>query len=303
MTRGGWWWLFLAGAATAAGAACWRAFRVEPRRLAVSWHRVPVQSWPEGLGDVRIAHLTDLHLRGWGAAEQAAAAAIGRAAPDLVVFTGDYLERWSALPLLSAALARLRGGCRAFAVLGDNDGRHLIDTERLVEQLQAAGVDVLRNEARLVPVGGGEICLIGVDDPHSGQAQLGEALRGAVGGAGKRRPTVLLAHSPEIVLDEGARSADLILAGHTHGGQVCLPLWGPIITNSRLGRRFARGLRRWGGARVYTNRGLGMARIPARFCCPPELAFFQLVGAEGSAARAPAGREPLRSRRLSRTSR
>ncbi|HEX6972195.1 MAG TPA: metallophosphoesterase [Limnochordia bacterium] len=269
-------WLSAAAGVLAGGWAIWRAFRTEPARLTVSEHRL---SFPPESGvppQVRIAHLTDLHLRGWGPAEQAAARAISRADPDLVVFTGDYIEHLSALPLLTPVLKQLCRGRPAYAVLGDNDDAGWLKASELVHRLSAADVEVLRNEARLVRTAGGSIWLVGVDDPHSGRARLDLALRGVPQRREGRPPVVLLAHSPEIVADPRATEADLILVGHTHGGQICLPGWGPIVTNSRLGRRYARGRRMLGQSLVYTNRGLGMARIPARFACPPELALFSI---------------------------
>lgn len=250
-------------------AVCWRAFFYEPAAFEAHEVEVAVPGLSEAHDGVRIAHLTDLHLRGFGEAERRWLKALRAARPDLIALTGDLLHKQDRLPFLAPALAELAQAAPVFAVWGDNDHHSPSLRRALEEELRRAGARLLRNEWAAPAVRGEPLCIAGVDDPHTGRARLSEALAGA------RRPVLLLAHSPEIFPEAAEAVVALTLAGHTHGGQICLPGGVALWTQTRR-PRYASGLFRSGASQLYVSRGLGTAKIRARLFCRPELPVLRL---------------------------
>ena len=238
---------------------------------------------------VRAALLTDLHYGLYIAAGSVRAwvEATNAARPDLVLLGGDQLDarlQDSPGPLL-AELSRLRAPLGVYGVWGNHDygsfrryanqflGRAPADREaRRMASRRAfadAGVTILRDEGRALR---DDLWLGGVDDLWHGQPDPARALAGA-----GKRGTVLLSHNPDILPDLPL-AAGLVLCGHTHGGQVRLPLFGALVVPSDYGQRFAMG---WvsgaHGTPGYVSRGLGMSGLPFRNLCPPEIALLTLT--------------------------
>ena len=151
------------------------------------------------------------------------------------------------------------------------------DIARLRRALEERGIQFLDNSA--VRLGGTDVYLVGVEDWLEGRPDLQKGFAGVPRGA----PTVLLSHNPDIIESKATGRADLILCGHTHGGQVVLPLIGPAYTHSeQLARGEASGYTRRGNTHIYVHRGLGES-IPVRFGAPPHITFIRLLPArEGS---------------------
>ena len=225
---------------------------------------------------LRAVFLVDLH---YGPLVDAAAVAgwtaLARAwSPDLVLWGGDLVDRAvsdDVAPLL-AEVERLRAPLGAYAVLGNHDRAAFgSETSGFVDRLTTGGVRVLTNDSARVR---DDLVVAGVDDLIKGRPDLAAALAGRTPGAA----TILLSHNPDVLPDVPA-DVGLTLAGHTHGGQICLPGGVPIVTSSRYGLRFARG---WidGPALGYVSRGLGFGWIPVRAYCPPELTVLDLLPSE-----------------------
>jgi predicted MPP superfamily phosphohydrolase len=171
----------------------------------------------------------------------------------------------------AGALARLRGAHGIIAVLGNHD--YWTDPDVVSHLLRdTVGARVLKNETEFIARSGEHLAIAGLDDPVTKNHDFSATLAGVP----DRCPTVMLAHTPDITPQAAERGVDLVLAGHTHGGQVVLPWLGPPIVNSKYGRRFAAGLKQVGETQVYTNRGVGMAIVPIRVNCPPEVALITL---------------------------
>ncbi|HEY3397428.1 MAG TPA: metallophosphoesterase [Armatimonadota bacterium] len=202
--------------------------------------------------------------------------------PDLILLLGDMVHWSESGPEFVPALAGLRAPRGVYACLGNHEHRRgwwdqagnepgPLSSAGWAQLYAAAGITLLNNAAR--PVGGAGLWLVGVDDPRTGRQDLGAALRGVPPGA----CCLLLAHSPDIVDDPLAPRADLIVAGHTHGGQVRLPgipvRWGPY----RHPERRAAGLDRENGTQMYVTRGVGEG-LPVRFRCPREITLLTLRG-------------------------
>jgi predicted MPP superfamily phosphohydrolase len=246
----------------------------DPRlgRVQVERHKVIsplVDARHDGL---RIAHLTDLHVATAIRPRrlQRCIELVNAARPDLVVFTGDYVcSSVRSLPLLEEALARLE--VPAWATLGNHD--HWAGAGAVIAALERAGVRVLVNAHETLPVRGAPLHLVGIDDHHSGHADP-EAAFAKVGSGGTR---LVLTHDPNAADAAARHGAALVLAGHTHGGQICLPRVTERIAR-RVGVKYLGGFFRVGETLLYVNRGLGAA-VPVRLAAPMEIAFLALRSA------------------------
>ncbi len=264
---------------------------VEPRRLLLRRHRLPWGPWHFPDAPLRLAVLSDIHAAWPHMTPRRIARIVDRLLalePDLVLLPGDFActETVGVWPVaIEEAVAPLRPLARqgrAFAVLGNHDWDY--GGERVAAALEAVGVRVLRNEAEPVFLGGRPLWLAGVDDPVTGRHDLDAALAEAPAD----EPVVLLSHMPD-VHREAPPAVRLVVAGHTHGGQVCLPGFGPLVTLSRLPRHQAHGLHESAGRRLFVTAGVGTTGLPIRFARPPEIGLLELVPV--------AGEDPARRRR------
>lgn len=288
--------LTLATVAAGAGALGYAA-GIELRHWTLRRATVPVLA--DGAQPLRILHLSDLHMTPGQRSKQRWVAALDALEPDLVVNTGDNLAHPGAVPAVLRALGPLLRRPGAF-VFGSNDYyaprpknplRYLLPaakTKRIHgrtlpwRDLRAAltehGWLDLTHHRRTLHVGGRTIAFAGVDDPHLRRDRY-ELVAGPAGATADLRLGVT--HSPEPrVLDAFAADGyDLTLAGHTHGGQLRVPLYGALVTNCGLDRTRARGASRWGATMwLHVSAGLGTSPYaPVRFACPPEASLLTLV--------------------------
>jgi uncharacterized protein len=245
------------------------------QRIEVNEYRVPMPGMGRELDGLRIVHLTDIHHGLYFSAEALAAAVelANSLEPDLVALTGDYV---SYSRNFAHSAAELLGGLRAprgvFAVLGNHDFR--VGADLVTRALRRSGIEVLRNRHTLLREGGAELFLAGVDDLWF-NSNLPRALRSIPRG----RPVVLLSHNPRIVVSAAHYSVDLVLCGHTHGGQVRLPFLERMRNGntSAKGRRFHTGWDAIGRTQIYISRGIGTIVVPLRVACPPEMPMFTLM--------------------------
>ncbi len=224
----------------------------------------------EGL---RIVQLTDLHHSLFTPIEeiQRAVHLANLLRPDLVALTGDYvtLSRSYIWPV-AEALGKLRARLGVFAVLGNHDFQ--AGPDEITRALRAQRIRVLRN-ARYPLRGRSAIMWIaGVDDLWWEADDLRAALRSVPA----RDLKVLLCHNPLGVHNASEHGVDLVLSGHTHGGQVRLPVVGSLYGRSRLGERFVEGWNRLNGTQIYISRGIGKVLVPLRVGCPPEISCLRL---------------------------
>jgi predicted MPP superfamily phosphohydrolase len=294
------------GVAAAGAAGLGYATGVERRRWTL--RRVTLPVLPPGTGPLKVLHLSDLHMTPGQRSKQRWVAGLAALRPDLVVDTGDNLAHARAVPAVLAALEPLLvlpgvfvwGSNDYFGPTFKNPARYLVPAwQKRVHggalpwrDLRAALVERGWQDAthtRLtVDVAGLTIAVSGVDDPHIRQDRYD-----LVAGPADPDATLRLGltHSPEPrVLDAFAADGyDLVLAGHTHGGQLRLPFYGAIVTNCGIDRSRARGASRWGThMRLHVSAGLGTSPFaPARFCCPPEATLLTLVPSTADEAASP----------------
>ncbi|CAM4317031.1 metallophosphoesterase [Deinococcus marmoris] len=239
---------------------------------------------------LRVAFLTDLHfgLFIYGGSVRAWVDAANAARPDLILLGGDQMDyRADEAPTaLLSELQRLNAPLGVYGVWGNHDygsfgkyysphyGPRRDDWLQRREALRAAyaevGVTILRNEGRSVRE---DVYLAGVDDLWEGEMDLDAALAGKPSAGG----TLLVSHNPDLLPDLPP-GLGLVLSGHTHGGQIRLPLIGAPVVPSRYGQRYAMG---WvtgaHGTPAYVSRGLGLSGVPLRNLCEPEIAVFTLT--------------------------
>jgi uncharacterized protein len=243
----------------------------EPFMIAVERQEIFLRRLPKALDGFRVVHLSDLHYGPLVEPRhlERAIAIANELKPDLIALTGDYIsqERMYAAPC-AELVGRLRARHGVFAILGNHD--HWTDATLIADLFSAEGIRMLINEGVRIDARGHSFWLAGVDDTMVGLEDISLSLAGAQDGEFK----LLLAHNP-IILRRAARAdVDLVLSGHTHGGQVTLR---PEKNRSgRPRRRMLRGLGRRANTQIYVTRGLGTVVLPIRYGCPPEVSLLEL---------------------------
>jgi predicted MPP superfamily phosphohydrolase len=239
---------------------------------------------------VRLLHLSDLHFtRG---DRRKARFIAGLEQPDVAIVTGDLLGEPEAVETVVQALRPVRGREASYFVLGSNDYYRPIPlnyfryfrrhrkhrkglpgaSRELIDALERDGWVHLKNRGADLALDGTRVEVSGMDDPHIHRHDIRAAIR--------REPDrfgLAVVHSPDPVAELAALGYDLIVAGHTHGGQVRLPIYGAIVTNSHMPRVLSRGLSRIGKSYVHVSPGLGTSKYaPFRFLCRPEATVLEL---------------------------
>lgn len=254
------------------------------RSLRTPRYELSIRDLAPALEGLRIVHLSDLHIhRTWMPAWDRLHVWLEASPPDLILVTGDWVDRKHdhrpALPLLERFIAGLRSRLGVWGILGNHDGDLL--------PLRAGEVHVrtLFNERTTLEHHDARLDIIGLHGVHPQDAS-DVPLRDLVGTtSGNGRPVrIALSHFPSRALDLAELDVDLVLAGHTHGGQVCLPGGVPIITHDPLPRRFARGGHRIGNTWLVTSRGCGFSKLPIRVFCPAEAIEIVLTAASERSA-------------------
>ena len=242
------------------------------RNAVVRSLRFTFDSLPSALCGFTILHLSDLHADGLTGLSESVSRRLQNLQTDICVLTGDYRYRTygssqNVYPTMEKILASINTRYGIVGVLGNHDSAEKVPV------LERLGVSVLMNQSLAVRHGGETIWFVGLDDPHYYGC---DDLPGALQGVPKEMFKVLLVHTPELVTDAEAHGIDLYLCGHTHGGQICLPWIGPVISAANSPRRYIRGAWRHKRMQGYTSAGVGVSVVPVRFFCPPEIVLIEL---------------------------
>jgi hypothetical protein len=268
LPMGAYMWTYLSGLAVAAYGILVRRrwFRVVEREV-----RIP--GLDAKLDGLRIAQLSDLHVgtltpRSWAMAWVRAA---NRRAPDLTVVTGDMVTSGTDYHEdIAEALGALRAKHGVFVSMGNHD--YFGEGEPLVSMLKGRAVHVLRNAGEIVEHGGAKLWLAAIDDTWTRRDDLALAMRGRPEGA----TTVLLAHDPERFEAAADAGADLVLSGHTHGGQIAMPFLARRLSLASFAHRYIVGFYRRGKSTLYVHPGLGTTGPPIRIGVAPEVTILVL---------------------------
>ncbi|MDG6079338.1 phosphohydrolase [Erythrobacter litoralis] len=232
---------------------------------------VPVSDWPDGVPPLRVLALSDVHVSGPDMPPERVvriAERLNRLSPDLILIAGDLIsEKGTATKIyteeqVAAPFAAFKARYGMIVAPGNHD--HWVDLDAMIAALETRGITVLRNEA----VRRGPVRIGAVDDDYTGHDDI-PATFAALDALGTG-PTLIVSHTPDIVPGL-PRPVSAIFAGHTHCGQISLPVIGPIATMSRYGDRFACGKIRDGGQTVFVGAGLGTSILPLRLGAPPDV--------------------------------
>lgn len=278
------------GAALVAGsgaAGLSYAYVLEPNWLDLTRHVIPTR-WLAAGARLRILHLSDLHASPavpFSRIHQALAAGLAQK-PDLICLTGDYITTNAECDLKAypKVLSVLPKAAPTFATVGNHDGgkwsasRHgLRSSERVRAMLGEAGITVLQNQSAEHTIAGTRLQVVGLADFWTREFDSRKAFDGLVREADCLR--VVLSHNPDTKAILQYYSWELLLSGHTHGGQVVIPLVGPPILPVN-DTAYYQGLHTWQGRRLYITRGVGGVFGGIRFYCRPEVTILDLVGGE-----------------------
>jgi hypothetical protein len=278
---------FLCGSGAAAAGLALYAGEIARHEISVMTHEIAIANLPAAFHGFRIAQISDIHFdeytEPWFL--RRVVGEINRLAPDMVALTGDYI---SAGPLGQDFAARAMPRCveilreivcpLRYAVMGNHD--YVLGPVQIRAELAKASIPLLLNQHVAIERAGQRMWLAGVADPVVSQPDLRLAIPARPDG-----PVILLAHGPDyadtVAADPHGARVDLMLAGHSHGGQICLPMVG-ALTRPSGAKKYFEGLYRVGAMQVYVNRGIGTVGLPFRLNCPPEISLFTLRPADGS---------------------
>ena len=265
----------------AGSAALWRGAVCEPARLTLTRLDVTSDRLPSGTPPTRLLHISDLHVERPGVREAQLLQLIECMQPDLILITGDYFNTSynrdrQTLEQVRALLGQLWVPYGVYATLGTP----VVDRREWAAPLfDGLPITLLRDAWQTVDLDKGRrLTLLGLDCTHDLPADADHLAR-LNATAPNNAPQVLLYHSPELMPQAVGHGIDLYLCGHTHGGQVRLPLIGPLLTSSQLGRRYVMGSYHEGRTHLYVSRGVGLEGLSAprvRFLAPPEITLVTI---------------------------
>jgi predicted MPP superfamily phosphohydrolase len=251
---------------------------ISVRRLTITLPRLP-----ETFRGLKIAQVSDFHYAEYTEPYfiRQVIERVNLLKPDVVVSTGDYITNgfWSQKDTLRFAdeCAEILGNLECpirFAVLGNHDYAVKLYQRRVIDSLEAHSIPVLDNRSLPLERDGSRLWFSGTGDALCNGVDLDRAIPAASIQDGE--PVILLVHEPDILPEVARRNVDLMLSGHTHGGQVRIPFLPPMFLPV-LGRIYVEGLYRLGSTQLYVNRGVGTVNLPFRFNCPPEITLITLA--------------------------
>jgi predicted MPP superfamily phosphohydrolase len=254
------------------GAAAY-ARLIEPYTYIIAHHDIFIRDLPDSFQGFRIAHITDVHHSNILGIEevQRVVQLAGDVKPDLIALTGDYTTSFRRyIEPCAEALGKLEAPEGVWAVLGNHD--HYTDPELTTRALERNHIRVLNNANTILRRGSDTLQLSGIDDWSWAATNWSRAFQGL----DLQRPSVLLSHQPGVLDVAESQGASLILSGHTHGGQIDLPLLGAPARLAVKDLKYARGLFRRGNTQLYVSTGTGVIGLPVRFRVRPEIAILTL---------------------------
>jgi len=248
-------------------------FFIEPNRLVIHEQSIQIENWPKELGGLRIALIADLHTGGWFVDENKLRLIVDRTNqlnPDLVVLLGDYMSSntWHGRrvePEITAGVLKdLRAPLGVYAVLGNHDWWY--NGNKVRRAFEQNGIPVLEDEVAEIKWRDKSFWLVGLADLWTRPQHIDETIAKAPPGS----TMIALTHNPDI-FPRLPPNVPLLLAAHTHGGQVSIPLIGTPIVPSRFGSKYTAGHVFENGHHMFVTTGIGTSILPVRFRVPPEI--------------------------------
>lgn len=273
---------------------------MQSRTIKIERLSIEIKNLTPSFRGVKIAHLSDLHSKNFGKKENKVLEILQSLNPDFIFITGDFInETTKDLESCQNFWKKLSENYskKIFGVLGNHDHYHQ-QFKIIKNLLKESGIEILKNEAVILrrnedfiyphtkrgqgaksakvdevnPRYGVGVYLIGVDDPHEGYDDVEKAMAGIEADASK----ILIAHSPEIFRKVKGKGVDLVLVGHTHGGQINIPFITNLLLPLKYDKKYKSGLFKENSTFLYVNRGIGTTLLPIRFNAPPEIALIEL---------------------------
>ena len=259
------------------GCVFW-GFLIEPGRLVVKHETVQIDNWPPELDGLRIAVLSDIHADNWFVTEKklrSIVAETNHLQPELIVILGDYMSsnghvtRRVEPEVFAAILKDFRAPYGVYSVLGNHDWWY--SGAKVRQGLEQNGIKVLENQSLQIEVRGSSLWLVGLADLWTRPQRIADTVAQVPEG----QPAIALAHNPDIFPRVPER-VPLLLAGHTHGGQVRFPLIGNVVEASEYGDRYVRGHVFEDNHHLFVTTGIGTSIVPVRFGVPPEIVLLTI---------------------------
>ena len=255
------------------------AFVIDPNRLVTRHATLTIDSWPSSLSNLKIALLSDIHAGGSYIDERKLRLIVERTnqlQPDLILIAGDFISGGRSHhdmepEVFAPLLKEFRAPLGVYAVLGNHDW--WFDGQKVRRALEANGIKVLENEVAKLDTRGTSFWLVGLADLWTRPQRIGDAIANVPAGV----PLIALTHNPDI-FPELPQGVSLLLAGHTHGGQVRFPFIGSVVSVSRFGDRYVAGHIVENGRHLFVTTGIGTSIYPVRFNVPPEIVLLTIIG-------------------------
>jgi len=256
---------------------CW-GFLIEPGRLVVRQQTIQIANWPSELNGLRVAVLSDIHVDNWFITEKKVRTIVqqtNQLQPELIVILGDYMSgngivKKQVEPQVFAPILKdLRAPYGVYSVLGNHDWWY--DGKKVRHELELNGIKVLDNEVIQTNARNRSLWLLGLSDLWTRPQRIDET----VGRVPQGEPMIALAHNPDI-FPKLPQQVPLLLAGHTHGGQVRLPFIGAVVQSTDFGERYERGHLFENNHHLFVTTGIGTSIMPVRFDVPPEIVLLTI---------------------------
>ena len=272
---------FLKIAAAAGGIAAVYPVEISRHELEVEKHDILLPRLPDEFRGMKIVQISDLHFEEFNEAFflKHVVDVVNGLKPDMVLYTGDFVS-YGPFPIsygrsrvqpCAEILARTACPLR-FASLGNHD--YVVGWKMVKATLESHGIPTLVNQAIPLERGGKRLWIVGLGSASARASLPREAIPKQV--LRDREPMLLMSHEPDVLPEIASYGVDLMLSGHTHGGQIRFP-FGPPLFLPRFGRIYVEGMFRLGNTQMYVNRGIGAVGIPVRLNCRPEITQFTLI--------------------------